>query len=683
MKVPVQRRTGTRPRSRLVQPYATTIVLFVLAIALGIWAWVDRGKVTSGEKSARENNVFPAWRRDDLARVEIAHDDETIVLERDAKTDTAWRLTSPRRERADQAAVERLMTTLEFATRVRKVDSIGEPRAHGSIVMGGVTFRFVLGGPSPRPEGSSYFRVDDGAPFVVSKELTEALLASSDGLRDRTVVPYLSLDLKRFEVTHAGGGFVLERKDERTFLVGGLAAGRPETDKVWSALAEMRAEAFPKDVDPKEPLLTIRMTAKDAGKPPGELAIGGPCPGHPNDVLVLRTQPTRVLACAPKGALDALVALKSDDLVDRRPVSFRHDEIEEMRLEGERVIEIARRGTGFHQRAPEDRELNAAEADAASELLVHIEQSRADEVTRGGGPFSPIAKARFTAGGHDETIEIGAPASARGGESRPLGDRVTMRRLRDDARLVVSRAVARRFLPRLATLKPRAIVNETRRVKRVLLRCGVPQELVDDGAGFRLVVPTGYDADGTVVQLVDGILRDKALAWVSDTDDGSFGLGEGCKVVLAFEDGNAPLTIRFGAEGEGGVYAKLEGAPEVFVAPRSLHTLASRIYVSTAALSTDPANVASVTVRRGAFRIAREPSAVRLLLADRVSALGTPDVGPIEIEVLIAWADGGAPKRVVCGPVRDEHRRCSTAGVKATFDVHRSRFESLLADAGP
>jgi hypothetical protein len=662
--------------------HATTIGLLVLAVALGIWLWVDRVNVTSGEKIARDNNVFSAWRRDDLERIEIAHEGETIVLERDPKKDSAWRLRSPRRERADQAAVERLVTTLEFASRVRKVDQgaelgLGQPRAQGSIVMGGLTFRFVLGAPSPRPEGSSYLRVDDGDPFVVSKELTEALLASSDTLRDRTVVPYLSLDLQRFEVTHAGGGFALERKDERSFHVGGLGlvAGRPETDKVWGALAEMRAEAFPKDVDVKDPRLTIRMTAKEPGKPPGELAIGGTCPGQPNDVLVLRTQPTRVLACAPKGALDTLLAQKPDDLVDRRPVSFRHDEIEELRLEGERVIEIARRAAGFHQRAPEDRELNAAEADAANELLVHIEQSRADRVDRGGGPFTAIAKARVTAGGHDETIEVGTLG--------PPGEGVTLRRVRDDARLFVPRAVARRLLPRLTTLKPRAIVNETRRVTRVVLRCGTAQELVDDGSGFRLVEPTGYEADGAILQLIEGILRDKAIAWVADADDGSFGLGEGCKVVLAFEDGNAPITLRFGSEGEGGVYAKLEASPEVLVAPRSLHTLASRIYVSTASLSTDPASVSSVTIQRGASRVRREPAAVRLLVADRVANLGPPDVGPVEIEVTIAWTDGGPPKRIVCGPLRGEHRRCATGGVKATFDVHRSRFDTLLADAGP
>jgi hypothetical protein len=97
-------------------------------------------------------------------------------------------MTSPRQERVDQAAAERLTTTLEFATMVRKVGEDGAlgfdaPRATGSLTMGPLVFRFALGGASPRPEGSGYFRVDDGAPFVASKELTDTLLTSRSSSR--------------------------------------------------------------------------------------------------------------------------------------------------------------------------------------------------------------------------------------------------------------------------------------------------------------------------------------------------------------------------------------------------------------------------------------------------------------------------------------------------------------------
>jgi hypothetical protein len=692
----------------------------MVVVVLGVWLWLDREKVTEGERKRRENNVFSAWRREDVSRLEVAHEGETIVLERDAKADKPWRMTSPREERVDQAAAERLMTTLEFATVVRKVGDektsgsareanvlgLEVPRASGSVTMGSLVFRFALGGTSPRPEGSSYFRVDDGAPFVASKELTDALLASSNAYRDRTVVPYLSLELARFEVKHAegGGGFAVERSDERSFKVQGFGvlASRAALDKVWGALAEMRAEAFPKEADVDRltatPRLTILMTPKAAGKPPGELVVGDACPGNPNDVVVLRKQPTRVAACAPKGAIEALLAIAPAALVDRRPFSFRHDEIEELRLETiggtdaraalvdgggpPRVLELARRGTGFHQREPVDRELTAEEADAASELLSLIEQGAADDVRPGGPPFMAVARARVRAGDHDETVEVGAPEGAT----------VTLRRTRDDARLVVTRAIGRRLVPRATSVRPHPLLAETRSVKRVVLRCGTPQELVDEGSGLRLVEPSGYETDGSIVQLVDGLERGKVLAWVSDADDGAFGLtADACRVVLSFADGNAPATVRFGAEGEGGIYGTVDGHPEVFVAPLALHELAKRIYVSHAALRVEPARVESVKVSIQGRPIAVRDAAglrdaVGGLFADRVVSLGSTDVGPVDVEILIA-AEGGPPKRVVCNsPVTNPSgswRRCATAGVRAVFDVRASLVDAFTKSGAP
>ena len=706
--------------------HATTLVLLLLAVVLGLWLWLDRDKVTEGERQRRENNVFSAWRREELSRLEIAHEGETIVLERDAKADKPWRMTSPRSERVDQAAAERLTTTFEFATRVRKVAEDADlgfdaPRATGSVTMGPLVFRFVLGGPSPRPEGSSYLRVDDGAPFVASKELTDALLAHSDTYRDRTVVPYLSLELARFELKHAGGGFVVERTDERSFKVQGpgVVASRSALDKVWGALAEMRAEAFPKDADADRltanPQLSILMTPKEAGKPAGELVVGDPCPGHPNDVVVLRKQPTRVAACAPKGAIDALLAITPEALVDRKPFSFRHDEIEELRLEAiggdagatgvdagaaPRVLELARRGTGFHQREPVDRELTAEEADAASELLSRIEHGTADSVVAGGGPFAPIARARVRSGDHEEVVEVGpfpaSPAAASAPDAGASRDRsVTLRRVRDDARLVVSPALARRLVPRATSVRPRALLAETRRVQRVVLRCGTPQELVDDGSGLKLVEPPGYETDGSIVQLVDGLVRGKVLLWVADADDGSFGIGsrdadDACRVVLSFVDGNAPATVRFGGEGEGGVYGMVDGRPEVFVAPLALRELARRVYVSHGALRAEPASVESVkVVSKGRPVTGRDPSALRAavggLFADRVVALGSTDVGAVDVELTIALAEAGATKRVTCSAPRvtptGPWRKCATTGVKAVFDVRQSLVDAFLEPA--
>src|SRR5262249_13556626 len=63
-----------------VKGHRGTIALLLIAVALGLFLWFDRNKVTESERQRRENNVFVAWRREDLSRIEIAHEGETIVL---------------------------------------------------------------------------------------------------------------------------------------------------------------------------------------------------------------------------------------------------------------------------------------------------------------------------------------------------------------------------------------------------------------------------------------------------------------------------------------------------------------------------------------------------------------------------------------------------------------------------
>jgi hypothetical protein len=687
-------RAGEEEKEEEVKRHLTTIVLVIAAVALVVYVWLDKNKLTTSEQKARESSVFPAWRRDELTRIEIAHEGETVVLARENK-DASWRMTSPREERVDQGAAERLTTTLEFANRVRPVvanDALGleHPRASGAVTMGAMTFHIVLGGPSPRPEGSSYAKVDDGAPFVCSKELTEALLASSDTYRDRSVVPYLSLDLSKLEVTHPAGGFVVERLDLRSFKVAGLdlLASRHALDRAWSALAEMRAEAFPKDADADRltanPQLTIRMTPKDNTKGMAELVVGGECPGHKDDVVVLRKQPTRAAACAPKGAIDALRGIAPAELVDRTPFSFRHDEIEEVRWEGGEAkpigadvpprIELARKGVGFHEREPVDRELPPEEAEAARELLVAIEKTVAKDVQPGhGAPFTSIAKAKVWAGDHDETVEVGAVDK----------DAVVVRRLRDDARLTLSPAEARRLVPRETTLRPLTLMKETRRVTRVALRCGVDQDLEDTGSGLKLVKPAGYETDGSITQLVEALVRGKVLEWNADRDDGSFGIKEdGCRVTLSFEDGNNPRTVLFGAAAEGGVFGRMSDERAVFVASKGLETLVRTIYVSRAMLRVEDAEKVTATVK--GKPVPAKPQGLATFFAERVASVGSSDVGPVDLE-LVVTREGGS-QRIVCSASEAGTRRCATrsATAKAVFEVKASTIAQILeiSDAG-
>jgi hypothetical protein len=207
-----------------------------------------------------------------------------------------------------------------------------------------------------------------------------------------------------------------------------------------------------------------------------------------------------------------------------------------------------------------------------------------------------------------------------------------------------------------------------------------------------LVDPKGYETDGSIGQLVDGIVRGKVLAWVADADDGSFGLdpaspNDGCSVGLYFAGQSEPIMVRLGGEGEGGVYGIVSGHPEVFVAPIVLRELAKRLYVSQASLRVDPARLESVkVVHKGQPVTAASPAELReaagALYPDRAVALGAPGVGAVDVEITMALAEGGPPKRVACGveytTATGRWRRCAASDVKATFEVRPALVDAFL-----
>ena len=258
----------------------------------------------------------------------------------------------------------------------------------------------------------------------------------------------------------------------------------------------------------------------------------------------------------------------------------------------------------------------------------------------------------MTSGAHSEIVEIG--------KADDKAEKVTLRRVRDDARLVVNRATARRLVPRASSLAPRALLGDERRVTRMLLACGTRQEFKDEGNGLRLVEPPGYETDGTVLQVVDALTRGKVEEWVADSDDGSFGLSsDACRVVLSFADGNDPATIRFGGETQNGVYGIVEGKkPHVFLVGKAIRDMTKKLYVNRATPSV----------------------AVPGLYADDILKIGSTDIGKVEVEL------GPPNNRIRCGAVREgdanKLRPCTIGSVKAVYLVADARL-SVALDGGP
>lgn len=694
----------------------TPVALVLLAAGTAAYAYfVDRGTVSDSDRAGRRTDVFPSFRVEEVTRVELSHGGESLVLERaaDAGGASTWTMTSPRREPADAASVDRLLRELELARRLREVganDAVGldAPRAQGRIAVGKLEYRFALGGDAALPDGAAYMRVDGEGTFVVDRSLKVQLLRGADAYRDRTLLAYGASGIARIEVhAGAGAGFALAREGATFRVEGtGLRASRAAVDWLMTSLGNARAESFLDDAAADRatasPAFTLTVAPRDAGKGRVELRVGGECPGQPADVVVVRTAPTRVSACTARALQEAL-GTDAAALVDASPFFARADEMEELRVEplgreGTRV-EAARRGTGWRERSPEDRDLTPDESDSANALALALAQARGTDVRRPvpEDRFEPHARVTVvrTGGGTSEVVELGAGA--------PDGTAL-LRRADDGALLLVTRAVARRFSPHVAALRARSLWRapfDAGAVVAVEDTCGpTPQRLELRGGTWAMRAPPGLTVDGTwLADFLGAVTHGKAEAWLTEADDGGFGFdGPGaCALTLtldasAGDAGGRRVSVALGAGGDGGFYARTSEGAAVFVASPGLRAVLSHPAIDRSPfhLGVDGEHPASVLHAGATTEAAADAGEDRLAVAlaglYAQVALHAGPAAPDEGMAKPVLQIDTPGKRILVGAETEVDGAPSyfarVAGIDATFAVPKARVAAIL-DALP
>jgi hypothetical protein len=563
-------------------------------------------------------------------------------------------------------------------------------------------------------------RLDGDGAFVVSRSLAVQLLRGVDAYRDRMLVPYGAADTARVEVTALGGGgdsFAIERRGTTFRVVGsGLRASRSAIDQLFAALGDTRAEVFLDDSQADRALAratwTVSLAPRTTDRPPVQLRIGGECPGPNAGVVVVRDRPSRVAACAPR-----TIALALDELpralTDTSPLFAHADEFEELRLEPLQpsgpAVELARKDRGWHERAPQERDLDPGETESANALAAALAAARATEA-RPAAPddrFAAHARARIVRAGDGaaEVVDVG-PAE-------PDGSRL-MRREDDGAILRVPLAAARRFWPQAVALRGRNVWEQAHRGGRTAPFEGASVVAIDDSCGptaqrlelrnasWLMRRPSGFRADPrSVAELIEAFGHARAQAWVADADDGTFGLGaaDACTVTFSLDDGTeagSQQGIAFGAAGDGGIYARTLDDKAVFVAPAALRDAAAHPAVDRTRLRVDPATLERATLVSHGRRLTLDRDDVGVDLAAALGSLAAqaalhvgppapdegfsaptleirvamhPDAGPLETHIVV-----GATTRVDGA----DAYFARVSGVDATFTVPRQAVAAIL-----
>jgi hypothetical protein len=653
-----------------------TTGLLVAATALcGGYLYATRHAPTTRESESRSSNLLKLYDQDKLS--EIGYDREGVhfVLRREA-TDAGeghiWKIQQGAVvDQADSFAVDRALGSFEFLFPQRVVNDsevdrhgfgLDAPRARVALKVGDKQTTLTIGGPSPRPDNSVYVEVD-GKVSVVKREALATIDLPPDAFRTRTLVPYLSNDLKAMSFAADGSSYTLEKAVATTWKIAtgpeaGTRVDRFLLDRMLGAFAEIKADTFVDEATARQAqqgarTITVKMTPTDSKKPAGEFILGGVCPGHPDDIVALRTAPAPLAACTGKGAIEGLDR-PAASLVDRRPFTLRDDEIEEISItQGDRRLEIARKEHGWRQRAPVDADVAG---DSAKALVKALAGTRA-ELLGHQAPAGFEVAGKVILRATKENEEARPPEEIELGKEEKDGS-VPLRRVQDGAFLRLAHDEARAFLPRTTAVRSTRLINHPiDRIRRIAITGGeAPQSLERSADGvWTMLSPKGYPIDiGVCADLTEALMHLSAEQWVSDRDDGSFGLARPrLRVELTVsgeEAGVITHDLAIGDPGPLGLYGRIDHEEGVFVLPRAFEQTLSTLAIDRTLFVVDTARIEQVSIVRSG-----EKALILAVQDEKLRVTQGPELTPVKLDALHeALGDLKAEGVVHLGPARKD-----------------------------
>ncbi len=744
--------------AKVLRNHATSLVLVTAALGLGAYVWfVDRDKPSTQETQARKDNLLPLLRRNDISEITIEHEGRKATITRQEEGDAGDFMFYLVEENAkledsayaDQISVEKLIQALEFATRLRRMEDgfdvgsagLNPPQVQLTIRMGSITYALAMGAEAKTPSGSRYVKLEGHGIFVIPASAAADMIRPIEAYRTRRIIPYTSTELASIEVQGERGLVRIDRGSWGGFRIENVP-GKPRVsnivfDRMLRAFADATAERFLEPAKANEALkaakdpVTLVLVSKSGDRV--AFRLGGSCPEGsagaatetPSKLTVMiREGATPLHACVPSSVL-ADLQVPATAFVDLQVLGSAPDEVEELSIvRGEATLELARKGSGWHARKPEDRELPAEDVKSYLAALLAIEGTIVPDpnlAKLGLDPPRGTVTLRHpsvdTLEPPPRIVEIGAEITSAEGPS------LALRRKEDGVVMLVPAVLARLFEPTMTMIRSTDLLNvNSQRVQRVevTLAGGQRRILQRKGAGFAMEEPKGYAVDSSLAaDIFDAVGNLRAERWVADRDDGSFGLESpamSLRVEFEGEAGQETRALRIGSPTPEGRYARWEKDTGVFVVPRSLDLVLGTYPIDRSVFMVDPSVVRSLRIRASdkdlriattgdVWRMASgstlelsEPGLVRLrqalieLRAEGVVHLGQPlpEEGLIKplVRIEVEHLPGFRAQKTVLSIGRSDVWRTMNVhyarleGTDATFAIARSKIRPILEVLG-
>lgn len=607
---------------------------------------------TSAERAARASHLVVGFREAEIERIRISTSGQVLELVRGEdegagvvahpegdEHNSRWVFVEPYQGEAEEATVDALLHTLQYAPFIRKVSGeafdrraagLDPPKQTLELFMGSARTRVHLGGAALAPANAHYVEIGgEGTAnkgiYVVSDTTAEALLVNVDEFRVRQMVPYGASGLKAVTLTDGKGRRVVLRAgaagdwrldvDQR-----GVRVEEAAVRRLFAALARSRVERFVAEGASEGPLsdeqIQVTLEPKAEGEPTLSFRFGGECPAEPTLRLALRMSDPPLAGCTVPLHLDTFLE-QLPEMVERRLFGFPADMVERLTLQaGERTLEIARRDEAWAMFEPRS---GLVERDVGEAFVEGILAVRGELTSKPPGEFVPFArvtivKPHLEGETAPELVELYSSTLATVPQPGVMASGLLARRVADDAWLELPVRERRLFQPNALLLRSTQLVNaEATQVSRV--RIQTPEwtqafEYRGHDVGCKLSEPAGYTADSALcLDHIDELRLLRARSWVAEADDGTFGLATptlratfsvGSPKGQSPEASTSELILTVGHRtADDAYYAQLSSDPAVFTLRRGMVDVLTGLVVDRAPFILDAADIQSLVIARG------------------------------------------------------------------------------------
>jgi hypothetical protein len=366
----------------------TTLVLLVLAVAVGAYIKFFESKRPNTEEANRRRQNVVNFERDKIDGIAIQNGEDRIALKR---VDKKWRLETPVKDLADSTAIDSLLFDLDGWQKEATISAKEIEADKGKLAEYGVAkakLRLKLQGTNAPPEiwfGNNaalenrvYVRLENSKEvYLAPKNIRDAISKKPEEFRDRKLTDFVATQVTRLAMKTPAGEMELQKQGDHWQIVKPLRT-RADDQKVNDLLAQIinsRIEKFVAgdggDLHPyglAEPRGTVTLFAGE-DKQGQLLQIGGPAEKEKDQVYV-RFAPRSFVYTLPK-KIEEVLNTKPNDLRDRHLVRFDQNQLDRMTIEapGKPKTVLARKGENWSIVSLKDAPANNAEARRLIDLL--------------------------------------------------------------------------------------------------------------------------------------------------------------------------------------------------------------------------------------------------------------------------------------------------------------------------